>query len=202
MPGLDPGFTALPYRALGDAALSRAQRARRQPCRLPLRAGPLPGRPGPRRRRAGSRRRRGPRLRGAGVHGGAWGFASGVHLTADEAVRVAETAVAVAKVSAAMTTVPVEIAPEPVYDDVSGSRRTTSTRSRCRSPRRRRCWSTGPSGCAATPAVDHATAELLRCTRTSTTPTSPAPAPPSSGSGCMPAFTAMGADDSAAPSTT
>ncbi len=52
------------------------------------------------------------------VHGGAWGFASGVHLTADEAVRVAETAVAVARVSAAMTTVPVEIAPEPVYDDV------------------------------------------------------------------------------------
>ena len=25
MPGLDPGFTALPYRALGDAALQRAQ---------------------------------------------------------------------------------------------------------------------------------------------------------------------------------
>jgi TldD protein len=25
MPGLDPGFTALPFRALGDAALSRAR---------------------------------------------------------------------------------------------------------------------------------------------------------------------------------
>ena len=53
------------------------------------------------------------------VHGGAWGFASGVVLTADEARRVAETAVAVAEVAAAMTTTPVELAPEPVYDDVT-----------------------------------------------------------------------------------
>ena len=43
----------------------------------------------------------------------------------------------------------------------AGCRRTTSTRSTCRSPRRSRCSSTGPSGCAGTPAVDHATAELL-----------------------------------------
>src|SRR6478672_8539779 len=118
MPGLDPGFTALPYRALGDAALSRAaelgathadfrfEQVRYQDVRV-----------------------RDAAVQGVGdvedlgfavrvVHGGAWGFASGVRLTADEAVRVAETAVAVARVSAAMTTVPVELAPEPVYDDV------------------------------------------------------------------------------------
>ncbi len=52
------------------------------------------------------------------IHGGAWGFASGVVLTPEEAVRVAETAVAVARVAAEMTSAPVELAPEPVYDDV------------------------------------------------------------------------------------
>ena len=52
------------------------------------------------------------------VHGGAWGFASGVVLTRDEAVRVAETAVAVARVAAKMTSSPVELAAEPMYDDV------------------------------------------------------------------------------------
>ena len=119
MLGLDPGFTALPYRALGDAALQRAQdlgashadfrfeRVRWQDVRV-----------------------RDEALQGAAddadlgfavrvVHEGAWGFASGVHLTVDEAVRVAEAAVEVAKVSSALTTVPVEIAPEPVYDDVT-----------------------------------------------------------------------------------
>jgi TldD protein len=42
-----------------------------------------------------------------------------VHLTVDEAVRVAETAVEVARVSAALVTTPVELADEPVYDDVT-----------------------------------------------------------------------------------
>jgi TldD protein len=118
VPVLDSGFTALPFRALGDAALARAaelgathadfrfERVRYQDLRV-----------------------RDAAVQGVGdvtdlgfavrvVHGGAWGFASGVRLTPDEAVRVAETAVAVARVSAAMTTVPVELAPEPVYDDV------------------------------------------------------------------------------------
>src|SRR3954469_2798284 len=116
--GIDPGFTALPYRALGDAALARArelgathadfrfERVRYQDVRV--RDGSVQG--------VGDVEDLGFAVRV--VHGGAWGFASGVHLTADEAVRVAETAVAVARVSAAMTTVPVEIAPEPVYDDV------------------------------------------------------------------------------------
>src|SRR5215510_1905849 len=119
MPGLDPGFTALPYRTLGDAALQRAQdlgashadfrfeRVRWQDVRV--RDGALQG--------AADDVDLGFAVRV--IHGGAWGFASGVHLTVDEAVRVAETAVEVAKVSSALTTVPVEIASEPVYDDVT-----------------------------------------------------------------------------------
>ena len=119
MPGLDPGFTSLPYRALGDAALQRArdlgaghadfrfERVRWQDVRV--RDGALQG--------AADDEDLGFAVRV--IHGGAWGFASGVHLTVDEAVRVAEAAVEVAKVSAALTSVPVEIAPEPVYDDVT-----------------------------------------------------------------------------------
>jgi TldD protein len=119
MPGLDPGFTALPHRALGDAALQRArelgvshadfrfERVRWQDVRV--RDGALQG--------AADDVDTGFAVRV--IHQGAWGFASGVHLTVEEAVRVAEAAVAVAKVSAALTTTPVEIAPEPVYDDVT-----------------------------------------------------------------------------------
>ncbi len=118
MPVLDSGFTALPYRALGDAALARAaelgatqadfrfERVRYQDLRV--RDGAVQG--------VGDVEDLGFAVRV--VHGGAWGFASSVRLTPDEAVRVAETAVAVARVSAAMTAVPVELAPEPVYDDV------------------------------------------------------------------------------------
>ena len=53
------------------------------------------------------------------IHRGAWGFASGVVLTPEEARRIAETAIAVAEVASGMTTTPVEIAPEPVHDDVT-----------------------------------------------------------------------------------
>src|SRR5262245_17154632 len=119
MPGLDPRFTALPYRALGDAALQRAkalgashadfrfERVRWQDVRV--RDGALQG--------AADDVDLGFAVRV--IHQGAWGFASGVHLTPAEAVRVAETAVEVAKVSSALTTAPVEIAPEPAYDDVT-----------------------------------------------------------------------------------
>jgi TldD protein len=118
MPALDPGFTALPYRALGDAALQRArelgaahadfrfERVRWQDIRV--RDAALQG--------TADDQDLGFAVRV--IHGGAWGFAAGVHLTLDEAIRVAETAVEVAKVSSALTTVPVEIADEPVYDDV------------------------------------------------------------------------------------
>jgi TldD protein len=53
------------------------------------------------------------------VHEGTWGFAAGVVLTAAEAVRLAEEAVAVATVSAAINSDRVELAPEPVYRDVT-----------------------------------------------------------------------------------
>ncbi len=118
-PVLDPSFTALPYRALGEAALSRAkelgvshadfrfERVRYQ--HLGVRDGALQG--------ASDREDLGFAVRV--IHRGAWGFAAGVMLTPDEAVRVAETAVAVAQVAAEMTSAPVEIAPEPVYDDVT-----------------------------------------------------------------------------------
>jgi TldD protein len=119
VPGLDPSFIALPYRALGDAALQRAkelgashadfrfERVRWQDVRV--RDGALQGAP--------DDADLGFAVRV--IHGGAWGFASGVDLTVDEAVRLAEAAVEVARVSSALTTVPVEIAPEPVYDDVT-----------------------------------------------------------------------------------
>jgi TldD protein len=119
MPGLDPAFTALPHRALGDAALSRArelgvshadfrfERVRYQDVRV--RDGALQG--------AADSEDLGFAVRV--IHQGSWGFAAGVHLTAEEAVRVAEQAVAVAQVAASLVTTPVELADEPVYDDVT-----------------------------------------------------------------------------------
>jgi TldD protein len=161
VPGLEPGFTALPYRALGDAALQRArelgathadfrfERVRWQDLRV--RDGALQG--------TEDDQDLGFAVRV--IHGGAWGFAAGVHLTVDEAVRVADTAVEVARVSAALTTTPVEIADEPVYDDVTWV-----------SPYRQDPFEVSIPDKAAVlldwtdrlrrhPAVEHATAELL-----------------------------------------
>ena len=119
MPEIDPSFTALPYRELGAVALARAQelgashadfrfeRVRHQ--HLAVRDGVL--------QTQLDADDLGFAVRV--IHKGAWGFASGVLLTPDEARRVAETAVAVAEVAAEMTSSPVEIAPEPVYDDVT-----------------------------------------------------------------------------------
>lgn len=116
---VDPDFLALPYRALGDAALARAaelgvdhgdfrfERIRTQDLRV--RDGQVQG--------AHDADQIGFAVRV--IHGGAWGFASGVALTVEEARRVAETSVAVAQVSAAMTTTPVVLAPEPRHDDVT-----------------------------------------------------------------------------------
>ena len=119
MLGIDDTFLALPYRRLGDRALARAadlgashadfrfERIRSQ--RILVRDAALQG--------VADADLVGFAVRV--VHGGAWGFASGVVLSDDEAIRVAEAAVAVAQVAAAMTTTPVELAPEPVYDDVT-----------------------------------------------------------------------------------
>jgi TldD protein len=118
-PVLDSSFTALPYRSLGDAALTRArelgashadfrfERVRYQS--LLVRDGVLQG--------ANDTEDLGFAVRV--VHRGAWGFASGVVLSPEEAVRVAETAIAVAQVAAEMTSSPVELADEPAYDDVT-----------------------------------------------------------------------------------
>jgi TldD protein len=118
-PGVDPTFTVLPYRALADAALSRArdlgvehadfrfERVRYQ--RLGVRDGALQG--------ASDSEDLGFAVRV--IHGGAWGFASGVLLTPGEAAQVADRAVEVARVAARMTSSPVEIAPEPVHQDVT-----------------------------------------------------------------------------------
>ena len=118
-PGLDPTFNDLPHRRLGEVALARAQELgashadfrfeRNRYQYLGARDGVL--------QTASDAEDLGFAVRV--VHGGAWGFASGIVLTDDEARRVAETAVAVAKVAAAMTTTPVELAPEPVHDDVT-----------------------------------------------------------------------------------
>ena len=117
--GVDPTFTALPHRRLGDVALTRAQELgathadfrfeRNRFQYLAARDGVL--------QTATDAEDLGFAVRV--VHGGAWGFASGVVLTEEEAVRVAETAVAVARVAAAMTSEPVVLAPEPVHDDVT-----------------------------------------------------------------------------------
>jgi TldD protein len=116
---IDPTFAALPHRSLGDAALARAaelgashadfrfERVRYQ--FLGARDGVL--------QTASDTEDVGFAVRV--IHRGAWGFASGVVLTPEEARRVAETAVAVAEVAAEMTTTPVQLAPEPVYDDVT-----------------------------------------------------------------------------------
>jgi TldD protein len=53
------------------------------------------------------------------VHDGTWGFASSTDVTVDEAVRLAREAVDVARTSRPLNAEPVELAPEPVYDDVT-----------------------------------------------------------------------------------
>ena len=114
---IDPEFTALPLRALADAALSRArdlgaehvdfrlERVRRQTLRL-----------------SDGRLETSADADDLGfavrvVKDGTWGFAAGIDLTPDAAVRVAEQAVDVAKVAAAITRERIELAPEPVHGE-------------------------------------------------------------------------------------
>jgi TldD protein len=121
MSAVDPTFTSLPHRPLGDAALARAREAGVQHAdfrferirhqELGARDGVLQG--------ASDSEDLGFAVRV--IHRGAWGFASGVILTTDEAIRVTDEAIQVALVAAAMTTEPVVLAPEPVHDDVTWS---------------------------------------------------------------------------------
>ncbi|WP_433188869.1 TldD/PmbA family protein [Actinoallomurus sp. CA-150999] len=114
---IDPEFTALPSRALADAALSRArdlgaehvdfrlERIRHQTLRMSdgnletaLDADDV----------------------GFAVRvilDGTWGFAAGIDLTTDAAVRVAEQAVEVAKVAKAINRERIELAAEPTHGE-------------------------------------------------------------------------------------
>jgi len=119
VPAVDDSFLALPRRQLADAALQRAkdlgatyaefrlERVRSES--VSLHDGVLQG--------ASDASDLGIAVRV--IHQGTWGFAAGVGLTVDEAVLVAEQAVNVAHVSRAINTEPIELAPEPVYDDVT-----------------------------------------------------------------------------------
>ncbi|MCW2779126.1 MAG: peptidase modulator of gyrase [Frankiales bacterium] len=53
------------------------------------------------------------------VHDGTWGFAAGPDVTVEEAVRLARQAVEVARASRPLNAEPIELADEPVYDDVT-----------------------------------------------------------------------------------
>ncbi|MCX4727394.1 TldD/PmbA family protein [Streptomyces sp. NPDC090052] len=119
---IDAAFTALPLRALADAALARAralgadhadfrfERVRSATWRL------RDARP------AGSTDTTDLGYAVRVVHGGSWGFASGVDLSMDAAARVAGQAVAMAKLSAKVIRAAgsderVELADEPVHPD-------------------------------------------------------------------------------------
>ena len=116
---IDSDFLALPLRRLADAALQRARDlgARHADFRME-------------RIRAETLRLFDARLEGAMdaddlgyavrvIVDGTWGFAAGIELTPEAAAATAEQAVRVAKVSAAVNREPVELAPEPVYSDVT-----------------------------------------------------------------------------------
>ncbi|MFG3246089.1 TldD/PmbA family protein [Streptomyces sp. NPDC048187] len=119
---IDQAFTALPLRALADAALARARALGAEHADFRLE-----------RVRNASWRLRDARPAGSSdttdlgyavrvVHGGTWGFASGVDLTLDAAARVASQAVAMAKLSAQVIRAAgsderVELAGEPVHAD-------------------------------------------------------------------------------------
>ncbi|MBD0292969.1 MAG: TldD/PmbA family protein [Jiangellaceae bacterium] len=112
---MDATFLALPMRALGDAALQRAQelsvqhadfrleRIRSQ--HISLRDGRLEG------THDGEDVGFGVRV----VHEGTWGFAAAVDLTTDEAVRAVEQAVEIARTAHDMSPQRIDLADEPVY---------------------------------------------------------------------------------------
>jgi Predicted Zn-dependent proteases and their inactivated homologs len=116
---IDSDFLALPLRRLADAALQRARDlgARHADFRME-------------RIRAETLRLFDARLEGSMdaddlgyavrvIVDGTWGFAAGIELTPEAAAATAEQAVRVAKVSAPVNREPVELAPEPVYSDVT-----------------------------------------------------------------------------------
>ncbi|WP_112248837.1 TldD/PmbA family protein [Kribbella monticola] len=119
MPDVDASFLALPRHELADAALQRAKDLGATYAEFRLE-----------RIRSESISLRDSVLESAHddedlglavrvIHDGTWGFAAGVALSTDEAVRIAEQAVNLAQVSRPINTEPIELADEPIYDDVS-----------------------------------------------------------------------------------
>jgi TldD protein len=116
---VDPAFTALPLRALADAALSRARELGVQHADLRVervRTGVL-GLHDAQLETSHDDDERGICVRV--VHDGTWGFAGGVTLTTEAAARLAEEAVELARTSRAVSTERVELADEPAYGDVT-----------------------------------------------------------------------------------
>jgi TldD protein len=119
MPEMDPSFQALPARELGAAALARAEELgathadfrleRIRGATLRLRDGQLDS----------SSDTEDVGLAVRVVHDGTWGFASGITRTSAAAARLAEQAVATAQTSRALSSRPVQLAPEPIYADVT-----------------------------------------------------------------------------------
>ncbi|TDD55720.1 TldD/PmbA family protein [Kribbella antibiotica] len=119
MPDIDESFNALPRHALADAALQRAydlgatfaefrlERIRSES--ISLRDSVLES--------ASDGEDLGLAVRV--VHEGTWGFAAGVVLTGEAAIQVAEQAVHMAQVARPINAEPIELADEPVYDDVT-----------------------------------------------------------------------------------
>ncbi len=117
MPAVDPDFLALPFAALGDAALQHAsglgatyadfrfERIKQQG--LAAKDNDL--------ERLATVETSGYCVRV--IHDGAWGFAYGLERTADAAAATAARAVEVARAMAALNSEPVELAPEPAYTD-------------------------------------------------------------------------------------
>ncbi len=116
---IEPAFLALPLRDAADAALQAARDAGASHADLRIV-----------RRRGQNLSLRDGRLQSLGddvtvglavrvINDGTWGFASSPDVTPDEAARLAREAVAVARTSRPLNTQPVELAAEPVYDDVT-----------------------------------------------------------------------------------
>jgi TldD protein len=119
MPDVDSAFLAMPLRGLASAALQRAQDLGASHADFRLE-----------RIRTGFLRLRDARVDSTTddvdvglsvrvVHEGTWGFAAGIARTTEAAAALAEQAVATAKVARALRGDPVELAPEPVYDEVT-----------------------------------------------------------------------------------
>ncbi len=118
-PGIDPEFTALPLRALADAALAQAKSlgAQHADFRAERIRGQYIGLSDGNPQTASDADDAGLAVRV--IVDGTWGFASAVDLTTDAAALAAREAIEVAKVAAAMNTEPIELAPEPAYGDVT-----------------------------------------------------------------------------------